>query len=776
MLEKANLTLACRLDRRDLEFPVPHKMADDSIANSVRRCHDSFRKLALLSLQSFDTSYQASLMVIAEEEARFKVWSGNIGAHNSGRRSLQYRLRDASHLQKQVLTLLGDLSELLEDALAILTGDRVPWDQLEDEATLADDTLSLDESSRDEELPATEIEQIASDVPDAVNCLLRLSVAIRNPAPHDRFATFVSIDASHYEQFDTQHVRDKFEHIDQSVAKRLGKAISRRRQYFKYRESHHLKLSHGLDNTEQKDSESTIASSLPGHVKAANINLSSIDEDVVSDSGVTQTSFASSNADTEKLRVPPLPKEAERGPFECPFCYMMITATSTISWKRHVFADLRPYVCLSENCTAAEREFARRHEWTLHEVQNHWKVYSCPCSCGENFQSRSKCKEHINKAHPGAISTSHLESMISLSARPAQVEDGISCPMCRDKLYSVKEYQRHVGRHQEQLALFALPSIQSQDDEENSRDESISSQIDAGSEEMSVADDGAGDLPISDNNTGGEIDSIPQDSRNADNDFLRNRVDIDIPTNEADTEISSRPPVIYSSNSRQNSATIDYGGDGYQYTNPAELARYDLDLDHPKTPSSHSHGNDASHDVVDDSIEGVPADNIRLDSSISPSDDLAKLADFKEESRHTVEQLREDVIGSSSEDPNQGSMVSPDHEVDEAKASKGILKAPKASFPEDPNPIREGVAPHKDDPKAKEAPEGAKWTKISRKVVDVEALTIGKERFEVRDDFVIVLRVLSKEEIQAYTYATQVLRERAQRESDDSKDRDEGID
>ncbi|KAF4462727.1 hypothetical protein FALBO_10465 [Fusarium albosuccineum] len=333
MLENANSTLTCRLDRRDLKFPVPHEMADDSIANSVRRCHGSFRKLALSNLPSSDASYPSSLMVIAEEEARFKVWSGNIGAHNSGRRSLQYRLRDASHLQKQVLTLLADLSELLEDALAILTGERVPWDQLEDEATLADDTLSRDESSCDEELPATEIEQIASDVPDAVNCLLRLSVAIRNPAPHDRFATFVSIDASHYEQFDTQHVKDKFEHIDHSIAKRLGQEISRRRQYFKYRENHHLKLSHGLDNTEQKDGESTVASSIPGHVKAANINLSSIDEDVVSDSGVTQTSFASSNADAEKLRVPPLPKEAERGPFECPFCYMMITATSTISWK-----------------------------------------------------------------------------------------------------------------------------------------------------------------------------------------------------------------------------------------------------------------------------------------------------------------------------------------------------------------------------------------------------------------------------------------------------------
>jgi rubredoxin len=103
-------------------------------------------------------------------------------------------------------------------------------------------------------------------------------------------------------------------------------------------------------------------------------------------------------------------------------------------------------------------------------------------------------------------------------------------------------------------------------------------------------------------------------------------------------------------------------------------------------------------------------------------------------------------------------VVSPPREKKEDKPLRGILKQPRVSFPEEESYIREGVAPHKEDKKAKEVPPGARWTKISRKVVNPEALTIGKERFEVRDDFVIVLRVLSKEEIQAYAAATQVLR------------------
>lgn len=108
-------------------------------------------------------------------------------------------------------------------------------------------------------------------------------------------------------------------------------------------------------------------------------------------------------------------------------------------------------------------------------------------------------------------------------------------------------------------------------------------------------------------------------------------------------------------------------------------------------------------------------------------------------------------------DEKQVRVVSPPRDKSDSKPLKGILKAPR-KFPEEDNPIREGVAPHKDDKKLKEVPPGARWTKISRKVVNPEALTVGKERFEVRDDFVIVLRVLSKEEIQAYAAATQLLR------------------
>ncbi|CAN9423710.1 unnamed protein product [Alternaria sp. RS040] len=105
---------------------------------------------------------------------------------------------------------------------------------------------------------------------------------------------------------------------------------------------------------------------------------------------------------------------------------------------------------------------------------------------------------------------------------------------------------------------------------------------------------------------------------------------------------------------------------------------------------------------------------------------------------------------------------------------KGILRKPTEKFPEDPEPIREGVAPHKDALKGKDIPVGARWTRIDRRLVNPEALEQAKERFEERMDCVIVLRVLTKEEIQKLADRTKKIRESREEEYDhDRRDRDD---
>lgn len=108
--------------------------------------------------------------------------------------------------------------------------------------------------------------------------------------------------------------------------------------------------------------------------------------------------------------------------------------------------------------------------------------------------------------------------------------------------------------------------------------------------------------------------------------------------------------------------------------------------------------------------------------------------------------------------PRQVRVVTPSEDPREPEPPiKGILRQPREKFPEDPAPVREGVAPLKDAGK-KGIPPNARWTKIDRKLVNPEALVAGNERFEERPDYVIVLRVLTKEDIEAYALKTQEIR------------------
>ena len=53
---------------------------------------------------------------VAEALGRFRVWAGNVGVHmhRTGRVSLDYHLREASHIHVQVMNLLTDLLTDLE--------------------------------------------------------------------------------------------------------------------------------------------------------------------------------------------------------------------------------------------------------------------------------------------------------------------------------------------------------------------------------------------------------------------------------------------------------------------------------------------------------------------------------------------------------------------------------------------------------------------------------------------------------------------------------------
>lgn len=93
--------------------------ANDSISKRVKSCIPAFESLsaavAEASKQQNHCLGQISSEWVKDNFDRFKLWSQNIGAHRTGRSSLDYRLRDASNLRKQAVDLVGDLVQALED-------------------------------------------------------------------------------------------------------------------------------------------------------------------------------------------------------------------------------------------------------------------------------------------------------------------------------------------------------------------------------------------------------------------------------------------------------------------------------------------------------------------------------------------------------------------------------------------------------------------------------------------------------------------------------------
>jgi hypothetical protein len=77
--------------------------------------------------------------------------------------------------------------------------------------------------------------------------MLFVSIAIRDPAPTTQYMSTITVDKSFFQEHDTLHVQAKYPKCPEYLTKRLGCAISSRRQYLSYREAHQQKLSKGIE-------------------------------------------------------------------------------------------------------------------------------------------------------------------------------------------------------------------------------------------------------------------------------------------------------------------------------------------------------------------------------------------------------------------------------------------------------------------------------------------------------------------------------------------------
>ncbi|KAL9112019.1 MAG: hypothetical protein Q9227_003639 [Pyrenula ochraceoflavens] len=385
---------------------------ESKISSSLISCLQTFNKLIRHS--NIEKTDDLPAILWKDELGRLRVWGANIAAHQSGQSSLDYRLRDASHIRDQIIDILGDLQRLLQDADELL-GEKPSF-----AVAITDD--GADPSAADcieptDEEEESELQQIYREVKDAVNCLFKMSMLIRNPARHDRVIGSRKVETVGFEPFDRDHVSHKFPKADQLIVDRLGLAITRRRQDLKYRERHHAKLSQGITHehdtlSDQKENTSTVMSpTIATELEAPNIDF----DDVISNSDLSQTSYTASIEGSGRISVPPPPKESSNEqPFQCPFCYFVITIKNRRAWTRHVFKDIMPYSCVFPQCHTASKLYDSRRNWFHHEM------------------------------------TVHIQSAYEQNSN-------VVCPLCLQIDISKQRIEQHLARHLEELALFAMP-------------------------------------------------------------------------------------------------------------------------------------------------------------------------------------------------------------------------------------------------------------------------------------------------------------------------------
>ncbi|KAM7204678.1 hypothetical protein V8F20_003462 [Naviculisporaceae sp. PSN 640] len=416
----------------------------------------------------------------ASHLARFKLWVGSMGAHrSSGGRSLEYRLRDASAVKGQIISLLQDLNNSVIEGVSLR--EKVS-DSEEDDSFSDPMDVELEDYFRNEQTPGSSaISQVLEDIGHVVDCLLRLSITIRNPAPHDHFRSRAGTDISSlYAEWDIKHVREKFPGLAAELCERLGRATAQRRQYLKYREDHTNRLAEGLviETTPSEFGDSlpgkatTIASSIPNHLKEGEADTLSTSSKYAqfsdSDSVASMTSYAPSSIYHGQLRVPPVPKESGVGPFKCPFCCLIISVNSKREWKKHVFGDLRPYVCTESSCITPDQQYQRRADWIIHMKQHHWRIWNCPFGCPGIFHTSRSFTTHVMELHPEDKAARRINTLQDLSSHfdPKKIE--CQCPLCGAfQISNEKQFGVHVGNHMEQLALFALPNHGGEDESED---------------------------------------------------------------------------------------------------------------------------------------------------------------------------------------------------------------------------------------------------------------------------------------------------------------------
>lgn len=187
------------------------------------------------------------------------------------------------------------------------------------------------------------------------------------------------------------------------------------------------------------------------------------------------SSTTSSNIDTtfdkgSPFEMPP-PPAVEDGETEkmCPYCCLVLPIKTfsaqgrKTAWKRHIFKDLQPYMCLFPNCVLHGKCYSSFTDWQHHLHHPHYRNWECPlhvdqpyeCSAPiHSFDTLSKFENHLNSHHP-ELDPVTIKAVTSKATHPAALPS--QCFICLVEFSSTPSLEKHMARHFKSMLLLGLP-------------------------------------------------------------------------------------------------------------------------------------------------------------------------------------------------------------------------------------------------------------------------------------------------------------------------------
>ncbi|KAH7094547.1 hypothetical protein FB567DRAFT_6078 [Paraphoma chrysanthemicola] len=405
-------------------------------------------------------------------QGRFMRWCGSLAAHRYGPLSLDERLRDASRIRQLVLDCLDGLEEALDTVT-------------EKNSALKDSTTtgmisSMENLALDALISSSMIQDPIKHANSMIDTLFRVTVAIRQPLSVDRYANSQRVELKDHQFFskvDGEYLATGgFSNMEPDLRERILFASLQRRKFLQYTQDHRNKLAFGLDTIgasagykddgllEQDASASHIDDSVVSY-RAPSMSVSAIVARESADNGTESSSgssfsMASSTASghEQRLKVPPFPEEGDEGIRTCPCCYLLLDFRSERSWKKHIMADLRPFVCTFRECDSDPGKlYSRKSTWFEHELTFHRRRWECSLGCSTAFLSRAALRTHLLEKHPNIQDITFVQSL--LTGREIAAKAEARCPFCSKTLKSRKRIREHIANHQKQIALRALYSM-----------------------------------------------------------------------------------------------------------------------------------------------------------------------------------------------------------------------------------------------------------------------------------------------------------------------------